>query len=50
MPRSRRPKKYWAKEETTILKLAVFKYGKKWSMIEKMYPIFKKNNRCTNLP
>jgi glutaredoxin 3 len=45
MPRSRRPKKYWTKEETTILKLAVFKYGKKWSIIEKMYPIFKKNNR-----
>jgi glutaredoxin 3 len=45
MSRSRRPKKYWTKEETTILKLAVFKYGKKWSIIEKMYPIFKKNNR-----
>lgn len=45
MSRSRRPKKYWTKEETTILKLAVFKYGRKWSIIEKMYPIFKKNNR-----
>ena len=45
LKRSRRPKKYWTKEETAILKVAVSKYGKRWSIIEKMYPIFKKNNR-----
>ena len=45
LKRSRRPKKYWTKEETSTLKLAVSKYGKKWCVIEKMYPIFKKNNR-----
>lgn len=38
-------RKYWSDEETQILKIAVNKYGKKWSIINKMYPIFKKNGR-----
>ena len=45
MARSRRPRRYWTLEETNTLKEAVNKYGKKWSVIEKMFPIFKKNNR-----
>ena len=38
-------KKYWSQEETDILKKAVDIYGKKWSKIQKMYPIFKQNGR-----
>lgn len=41
-PKRRKP---WTKEETDILKNAVLKFGKKWSLIEKNYSIFKKNER-----
>jgi glutaredoxin 3 len=41
----RRKKNYWSKNETDILKEAVSQYGKKWSKIEKMYPIFNENGR-----
>jgi glutaredoxin len=41
----RRQKNYWTKKETEILKEAVYKHGKKWSVIQKEYSIFKENNR-----
>jgi glutaredoxin len=41
----RRLTKSWSQEETNMLKDAVLKHGKKWSLIEKNYPIFKKNGR-----
>jgi len=41
----RRKKKYWKKSETDLLKEAVNEYGKKWSTIQKIYPIFKENGR-----
>ena len=41
----KRRKNYWTKNETELLKEAVSKYGKKWSIIQKKYPEFKENNR-----
>jgi glutaredoxin len=38
-------RRQWTEEETETLKVGVEKYGKHWSIIEKIYPIFKKNNR-----
>jgi len=38
-------RRQWTDEETETLKFGVKKYGKHWSIIEKIYPIFKKNNR-----
>lgn len=44
-PSSRRKKNFWSQIETDLLISAVNKYGKSWSVIEKMVPIFKLNNR-----
>ena len=41
----RRRKNYWTKKETEILKDAVSKYGKKWSIIQQKYPVFIENGR-----
>ena len=41
----KRRKNYWTKNETELLKEAVSKYGKKWSIIQQKYPEFKENNR-----
>jgi len=38
-------RRQWSEDETETLKVGVEKYGKHWSIIEKIYPIFKKNNR-----
>lgn len=43
--RSRRLNRPWTQYETYILKKAVEKYGKKWAIIEKEYPVFKNNKR-----
>ena len=41
----RRKRKYWTEMETKLLENSVYKYGKKWALIEKNVPIFKQNGR-----
>ena len=45
LKKSRRTPKRWSSEETETLKKAVAKHGKKWAMIQKIYPVFKNNKR-----
>ena len=41
----RRKRNNWTNEEVNLLKDCVLKYGRKWSLLEKNFPLFKKNNR-----